>query len=150
MKEIVTQIDIQASPRRIWDVLTDFSVYPEWNPYIIRAQGSLTPGSRLRICFRATDGQPVHLDSWIKTIEPLRELRWTGHFVAPALFRGEHIFEMFPMGKCTRLIQREKWSGLFSALVQYDGGNRYGFERMNEALKSRAEALPENSDSIAA
>ena len=31
MHQIVTQIDIAASPERVWSILMDFSAYPQWN-----------------------------------------------------------------------------------------------------------------------
>jgi hypothetical protein len=34
MKELVTKIDINASPSRIWQVLTDFEKHQSWNPFI--------------------------------------------------------------------------------------------------------------------
>ena len=32
MHQIVTEIDIAASPERVWSILMDFSAYPQWNP----------------------------------------------------------------------------------------------------------------------
>ena len=36
-KQLRTHIDIHASPERVWQVLTDFAAYPDWNPFITRA-----------------------------------------------------------------------------------------------------------------
>ena len=30
MKEIITDIEINASAERVWQVLTDFAAYPQW------------------------------------------------------------------------------------------------------------------------
>lgn len=32
-------IAIQASPEKIWSILSDFQAYPEWNPYIKAVRG---------------------------------------------------------------------------------------------------------------
>ena len=32
MHQIVTQMDIAASPERVWSILMDFPAYPQWNP----------------------------------------------------------------------------------------------------------------------
>ena len=39
MKEVFSEIDIQAPAERVWQVLTDFASYPEWNPFIRRING---------------------------------------------------------------------------------------------------------------
>jgi hypothetical protein len=31
---ITTSVEIDAPKRLVWDVLTDFSAYTEWNPYM--------------------------------------------------------------------------------------------------------------------
>jgi len=30
---ITTSVEIDAPKQLVWDVLTEFSAYPEWNPY---------------------------------------------------------------------------------------------------------------------
>ena len=45
---IETEIEIAASPQRIWSILMDFSAYPEWNPFIRSLSGDVTPGQLLR------------------------------------------------------------------------------------------------------
>ena len=44
MYQIETEIEIAASPERIWSILMDFSAYPEWNPFIRSLSGDVTPG----------------------------------------------------------------------------------------------------------
>jgi uncharacterized protein YndB with AHSA1/START domain len=32
MRELRDEIEIEATPERVWEILTDFAAYPEWNP----------------------------------------------------------------------------------------------------------------------
>ncbi|VVB87011.1 Polyketide cyclase / dehydrase and lipid transport [uncultured archaeon] len=47
MKELRTEIEIQASADRVWQILTDFASFPEWNPFIRRAKGETVKGARI-------------------------------------------------------------------------------------------------------
>jgi uncharacterized protein YndB with AHSA1/START domain len=49
MKELHSQIEINASAERVWRLLTDFASYPQWNPFIRRISGELTTGERLEV-----------------------------------------------------------------------------------------------------
>jgi hypothetical protein len=48
-REIVTSIEISASPERVWAILTDTKRYAEWNPEIAALNGQLVPGAVLVI-----------------------------------------------------------------------------------------------------
>ncbi len=49
MKELRTQIEIQASPEKVWQILTDLDKYPEWNPFIHHAVGKAQVGDAVDI-----------------------------------------------------------------------------------------------------
>jgi uncharacterized protein YndB with AHSA1/START domain len=34
VKEVFSEVEIQAPAERIWQVLTDFASYPEWNLFV--------------------------------------------------------------------------------------------------------------------
>jgi hypothetical protein len=135
---------IQASPERVWDVLTDFAAYSEWNPFIPRITGSLKTGSRLDVQLQPPGGRCVRIRPTVHAAESPRELRWLGHLGIPGLFDGEHHFRIEAVGADrVRFVQEEQFSGLLAPLVLrfVERGTRQGFEAMNQALKARAEQL---------
>lgn len=49
MKELTTTIDIEASPQTIWQILTDFSAFEQWNPFIQSISGRMVQGTKLEV-----------------------------------------------------------------------------------------------------
>ena len=45
MKELRSEIEIQASAERVWQLLTDFASFPQWNPFIRKASGNIRVGN---------------------------------------------------------------------------------------------------------
>ena len=49
MKEIRTEIQINASASAVWNVLTDFRAYPDWNPFMVYLKGKPAVGERIEV-----------------------------------------------------------------------------------------------------
>jgi hypothetical protein len=142
MHEIRTEIEIEASPARVWDVLLNFASHPRWNPFIRSISGNAVPGERLKVSIHPPGGKAMTFKPRVLVAQPHRELRWLGRLLMPGVFDGEHFFQMEGTGLArTRLVHGEKFSGLLvpMARAQLDGGTRAGFIAMNQALKQRAE-----------
>ena len=43
-KEIKTEILINATPEKVWTILTNFDNYPNWNPFIKSIKGEVKVG----------------------------------------------------------------------------------------------------------
>ncbi len=140
-RQIETSIEINASPERVWRILTDFPSMPSWNPFIRSISGDLSTGSRLSVHIAPPGRTGMRFAPKILVLEPMRELRWLGRLLLPGLFDGEHYFLLDPIGEeRTRLTHGEKFSGILIAL--FGGGlaaTEAGFVAMNDALKQRAE-----------
>jgi hypothetical protein len=137
-----TEIEIEATPERVWDILTDFPAYPAWNPFIPYISGPGTVGSRLDVQLQPPGGRGMRLRPAVLAAAPSQELRWLGHTGAPGLFDGEHRFRIEPLdADRVRFVQEERFSGLLAPLVLrfIERSTRQGFEGMNLALKARAE-----------
>ncbi len=142
MKELRTEIEINATAERVWQVLTDFASFPEWNPFIRRASGEARPGARLEVFIQPTGANGMTFRPTVLRAEQNRELRWLGRLLIPGLFDGEHIFTIESLGENqVRFVQQEKFRGLLVPLMArgLDRDTRRGFEEMNQAIKERAE-----------
>jgi len=140
--ELYSQIEICASPEKIWIILTDFEKYPQWNPFITRIQGMLREGSVLDVHLQPPGGKGMNMKPVLLTAKPFLELRWKGRFIFRGLLDGEHVFEIKDQGNGTCLfVQHEYFSGLLLWLMEkmLMKNTCRGFNKMNEALKARLE-----------
>lgn len=139
---IRTEIEIAASPERVWQILTDFGSYPEWNPFIRSVKGKACRCARLVARIQPPGSKGITMRPTIIRIDPNHQLRWYGCLWLPWLFDGEHVFTIEPIdsGK-VRFIHCERFTGVLVPFVwkSLNNGTRKGFEEMNQALKSRAE-----------
>jgi hypothetical protein len=140
MFEIVSDIEIGATPERIWAVLTDFDSFPDWNPFVRSIEGKARRGEKLRVTIQPPGGTAMTFRPTVLKAEPGRELRWIGRFLMPGLFDGEHYFQVTEThpGHC-RFVHGERFSGLLVPLFRgnLDGKTRAGFVAMNRAMKKR-------------
>ena len=145
MTEIRTEIEIDAPAERVWQVLIDFTSYPQWNPVMRVVKREVEPGTRLKVHVRPWRRLGMTFCPTVLTVEPSRELRWHGQLLLSGLFAGEHSFTIEPIGKNkVRFIQQEVFTGLLVPLflLVMQARIRRVFEDMNEALKGRAEQAP--------
>ncbi len=140
VREIATEIEIDASAQRVWAVLTDFAAYPGWNPFLLRVDGAPATGRRIRFRFELPRGFRGLACATVLEAEPGKELRWAGS--VPGLFRGEHYFVIEQASAATlRFRHGEIFSGLLLPLVWpvLRSRGREVYDAMNLALKERVE-----------
>jgi hypothetical protein len=141
-KQLRSEIDVHATPERVWQVLTDFAAYPQWNPFITRADGEARRGRRLTLRMQPAGGRATTFRPTVLEAAQGRQLRWLGRLLVPGLFDGEHRFTIRPLGDGqVRLVQQEDFRGLLVPLLagSLDRRTLPAFEQMNQALKRRAE-----------
>ncbi len=143
MKQMSSEIEINASPEQVWQVLTDFSALPDWNPFIRSIEGDLNVGDRLKVYIKASKGMGMSFRPTVLRAEPNRELRWIGRLMMPGLMDGEHSFIIEPLeDNHVRFIQSESFTGVLVPFMSALGVFKnalIGFDEMNQALKRRAE-----------
>ena len=142
MKEVFREVEIQAPAERIWQMLTDFASYPEWNPFIRRISGQPKEGTRLKVYIEPPGAKGRIFRPKVLKTDPNHEFRWFGRLLIPGLLDGDHIFTIEHIGgNRVRFVQREIFSGLLVFFLAHglDTIIGLGFEQMNQALKLRAE-----------
>ena len=142
MKEITTEIVINAPPREIWTILTSFSEYPEWNPFITSLEGTVSEGNRIKITLSPPDSNTMVFKPVVEVFEENKKLQWLGSLFFAGLFDGRHTFEIIDTGNNTSIfIQRETFRGLLVPLLakSLDDKTKRGFILMNEKLKKECE-----------
>ena len=142
MKEVRTEIEINASPQRVWSILVDFDKYEQWNPFINRIIGQAKEGAKITIHIETPAGKSRKYEPTVTKIDQGRELCWQGKSSIPGFLNGEHIFTIEPLqAKRVRFVQREVFDGLLASFFGkgLDTDVKQGFKEMNKALKERAE-----------
>jgi hypothetical protein len=142
MKEISAEIEIEAPAERVWEVLTDFAKFPEWNPFIRQMSGEPRTGAKLEVHLEPPGGRAMSFKPKMLNVETNREMRWLGRLLIRGLFTGEHSFSIEALDeKGVRFVQHEKFTGLLVPFLakSLDKDTKSGFEAMNRALKERAE-----------
>ena len=76
-------LDIKAPPEVVWEVLTDFARYGEWNPFVVECKSTLKPGEAM--------------DMKVKLMAyPQRQVEWMVENVAGRRFSYQ--MKPFPLG----------------------------------------------------
>lgn len=126
----------------VWTVLTDFTRYPEWNPFISYLHGKPEKDARIEVKMVPPNSKGMVFKPKVLTFQQGTEFTWIGHFVFPGLFDGKHIFELKRLSNDTTLfIQREKFYGILVPFLKnsLDRSTKSGFEAMNKAFKNISE-----------
>jgi hypothetical protein len=144
MRHITATVDLDASPGRVWAVLTDVTGHGAWNPFITRMAGVLDVGQRIDIRITPPGGRSMTFHPVVTDVQHAHRLAWVGHLGFPGLFDGAHSFTLTPLpnGR-TQLVQSETFSGV---LVWMSRGlltkTAAGFDAMHIALSKRVRERP--------
>lgn len=148
-KELYTEIEINAAPEKVWQILIDFADYPNWNPFIKSIKGKPEVGEKLENFIQPSGAKGMTFKPTLLVVEKEKELRWLGKFFVPGLFDGEHFFKIETLDeKRVKFIHGENFKGLLVGFLakSLDTDTLRGFREMNEALKHLAENGKNDAD----
>jgi hypothetical protein len=139
---IDTTVDINAGRDAVWDVLTDFASYKEWNP-VMRIEGAPEVGTKLVVHLLANGGRGMSFKPKVLAATPGKELRWLGKLGFHGIADGEHFFVLTTNDDgTTRLSHGEHYSGALVALATGSSANSgAAYKAFSLALKDRVEHL---------
>ena len=81
MRELNTEIEINASAERVWQLLTDFEAYPQWNPFIRSIEGNPEPNSKLKIFIQPSGASGMKFSPTVLKAEPKKRVALVRKFV---------------------------------------------------------------------
>ena len=141
MPRIQAAAEIDAPVGIVWDILTDLSSYPMWNPFIVQAEGELSVGSTVVVMVATPGSRPVRFRPKILAFEPQRLLRWRERLLLPGVFDGTHSHELTALGAArTRYHQYEDITGVATPFLgRMLKATEEAFGYMCQAVKTRAE-----------
>ncbi len=145
--EIRSEVEIDAPATSVWKKLVSFRHYPDWNPLISHAEGDIEKGAKLKVTLSPPGADPHTIEPEVTEVVGEQELRWIFRKGLPGILDIEHAFLIEPLpGAKTQFQQVSKISGLMSGglVKKFAPALREGMEKMNAALKARAEADPTN------
>lgn len=141
MKTIQTEIIINATPDKVWNVLTEFERYPEWNPFIKSIKGDKSLGGKLETTILPPNRKQMNFKPRILAFDQNSELRWLGTAGIKGLFDGEHYFKIIDLENgSVKFEHGERFTGILVGLMpKVLVDTKLGFQLMNEALKKECE-----------
>jgi uncharacterized protein YndB with AHSA1/START domain len=147
MSHVITSVTVEiAAPAAfVWDVLTDFADYPQWNPYTVAVSTSLEIGTPIDLTLPNPDGSDgTFLNrEWVRVVDPPHHLRYDTAEEMPGIFavRDQWITPL-AAGRCA-YHTTDTISGKYADKVMEMTGDwvKAGFDSVANALKARAEQL---------
>lgn len=140
---IATDISIVSPIERVWSVLTSFSTYGSWNPYMIRIEGEAKSGVKIAVHLASDQGRaPLVQSIDVVAVAPYY-MRWQGGLPDRSEFAGDHWFELIARDRAEILFRHyEYFSGsrLPEFLAVHAQAAAENFRRFNRALKACCEA----------
>lgn len=147
MNHIISSVtvEITAPAAFVWDVLTDFARYPQWNPYTVAVSTSLEIGTPIDLTLPNPDGSDGTFVNreWVRVVDPPHHLRYDTAEEMPGIFavRDQWITSL-DVDHCA-YHTTDTISGKYADKVMEMTGDwvKAGFDSVAHALKARVEAL---------
>lgn len=139
-------VEIDAPPGVVWEVLTDLENYSQWNPFCIDARSTLEMGAPVEMTladFTGTAGTFENTE-YVCAFVPERLLSWELRATAddPKAARRDQVIEPLPDGR-SRYYSTDAFLGEEAHQIMAESGAwvRHAFNETARALKTRSEQI---------
>lgn len=146
----IEPVQINAPIEHVWNVLTNFPAYPEWNPFTVAIETSMDVGSDVILHIQQGKNNIVKRRFRLETLDSPQLLEWSlpklGH---PMLLNAWRIQRLTPVSADSCNYQTsDTFRGLLAGQIYKLQGAwvEKNFIRLASALKARCESLPIGSD----
>jgi uncharacterized protein YndB with AHSA1/START domain len=127
---------IDAPPERIWELLTDAPSYTDWNPTIVRLDGTIDLGSRIELVSVVNPKRAFKLE--VTELEPPRRMVWS-QGMPLGLFTGRRTFALDPGNAGTAFSMTEEFTGPLAGMIARSVPDLTpSFEQFADALEAAA------------
>ncbi|MEM9051331.1 MAG: SRPBCC domain-containing protein [Bacteroidota bacterium] len=137
-KSVHHEITIDATPEKVWQVLTDMEKYPEWNPTMQLVSGEVKEGNKVRYQFTQDPENVSEMDAVVVEVSPNEVLNQKGGM--PMILTFDHRYIIEESGNQTKMTIHEDYAGI-GVNFWNPKAVEEAYGRLNEALKARVESL---------
>lgn len=142
MKDLRTEITLEAPVDRIWELLADCSLYRHWNPLFTQAKGLLNAGSRLELVVTLPRIAPFPVEPKLLAVEPIKGFCWQHTLLSARVLSWKYGNELEAVGQQqAKFIQKSEFGGILGPVFHLGLSESVsqGMEQMNEALRRWSE-----------
>lgn len=137
-KSVHHEITINATPEKVWSVLIDTDNYDNWNPVMKLLEGEVKEGNKVKYQFTQAADKQYDIDTNVKIVDPNKLLNQGGGI--PMVLTFNHQYILKPASNGTKLTIHEDYGGI-GVNFWNPKPVQAAYERLNEAIKKRAESL---------
>ncbi len=138
-----TEIVIDVPSEKVWQRVTDFANYQQWNPFVLEARADFAEGGKIDFLENLQQFGKYWLSAKFLKIDPPNGFILEGYFGAPFLFKVRHVFILEALqDRQTRFVQQHKNFGLLIPYLAWRGiyeVSHQGYLKFDRALKQACE-----------
>jgi uncharacterized protein YndB with AHSA1/START domain len=137
MRSYEASSSIDATPEKVWSVLTNTAAWPDWDSGVTAVDGWLALGEKLTITVKANSGRAFPVK--VVTLSRPEQMVFRGGMPL-GLFTGQRTYTLVPEGTGTRFTMREVYTGPLAGMI-FKSIPDLGpsFSQFAEGLKHQAE-----------